>query len=174
MYKCKECNEELIYVNYNVPITGNEDGTVRIPKNKVEDLESNMDDYETDNSETNWDGSKTYSCPHCGSELELDDIIWEEEEKEEEEEETNPKNIEPEETIFSIIPPGKPIIREENYNENIINSNIICKKCNHVFVLEKIGYEDKNEDNCCECPICNELNSRKEFKELMSKGYFKE
>jgi hypothetical protein len=135
-------------------------------------------DHECDESNSDWDGSRIYTCPECSDEISESELTWAEDEKDTEgltPAEIPLKDREPEETLHNIIKPEKMIISGDIRGDGPINSSIICKACSHIFVFETgrdYGKSYGNDDSFCECPICGTPNSETEFQTLLKNGYF--
>jgi len=183
-WQCPHCNHTLEKLNYGVDTNQREYGTAYLTDEKPETTEDRNNSNEMiedwnqdDNGDSEWSEDPSYSCHECNEELELSDLIWIEEEKITIEKIEPEKTTEPEETLHNIIHPEKSLLDERENRKRVFDATIICKKCNHVFINENDQYTDmhgisSNENNSCECPKCSEMNSTKEFQELLKKGYF--
>jgi len=84
MWECPNCENEVCQLRYSRPVIGHEYGNFDLPSPgsnargramSPEDMDS-LGDYESDNEETNWDGSPEYECMECDRTLFLNELVW--------------------------------------------------------------------------------------------------
>lgn len=173
-WKCPHCEDEIDYMQYTVPVSGEEYGTASLSDNERESGDR-IRDHDYDNCDTSSDGSYVYNCPECSEEIDEGDLIWIAEDGDETPKKVikvEKKEINEEET-HEIIRPKQQIICNNNQTTNPTDSSIVCKECFHVMVTTTDRYNNY-ETNFIECPKCSTVNSPEEFKELLKNGYFKE
>jgi phage FluMu protein Com len=163
-WKCPRCGEEIDNVNYQVSTSGREYGSAYI--HGTNDGPPEINNHETDDSDSDWDEDMEYKCPECDEEIDPTLLI----EIEEDEIIETPKPPEVEETDESdhkIIRPSNPIIL--NNSRYSTESSMVCKNCRHVYLKGGCEYDLENIN---ECPQCNTTMSVKEYTQLKNDGYY--
>jgi len=192
MWKCPECDEEIVKLNYDINTQSWEAGYAHLIDNPTEDQKRGInrdiiDEYESrEYGDSEQTGDNNFTCPECSACVSRSDLLWEEyeheeynkNENEELEEKTEmittskgfkvPKNFE--ETKHNIIRPETEITPSEALEIN--NSSMICKECSHLFVssVEKFKNMEKGEPSAC--PKCGTENIKDDYLILLKDGFF--
>jgi len=173
MWKCPGCNEEIVSLNYSVRVTGVEYGSVYLPVENLGNDRSTIFEN-TEHDETDCDsqeGELSYECSICGQSIgSEEELIWQETEEPVRGETEEPVRGEPV-SIESVRTPTNNISNSESERDSSI-AVIVCKECKNAIINTAESSSEDNGNYSLECGHCGTENSRKEYKELLKKGYY--
>ena len=158
-FRCPHCDTEIDHLFYSVQNC--ESGCISW-SDSASNASQIRNSISYDDSDNNWDGNPTFTCPECEEELATDDIVIDIEDDEEPTNHKTERAIELDDTCLN----GSTGIKQNfivNHLENkqVLDSEgmITCGKCQHTF-------EQDSNETLDECPNCNaklnKANSKKE------------
>ncbi len=156
MFKCPGCNETINYLDYDIPISGNEWGSCSLRKDQSGQIIT--EDFEYSDSSYDLDGSYEYKCPECSNDLNLNDLIEidPEELADREEKENKTEDYGEENPRAQTKSTEDKALFTHKFREDLITQATgICPKCKYIFLKEiDIRAFNTEEQKNQTCPNC--------------------